>query len=140
MNEPQSITVSLEWAKKLKEAGWPQVTPQNPASLFYWAHFIGLEEPALVYASKVEMIRFDEFEILLSAPTADEILRRLPNDLTLKNEKEGAKSCPLRIGKFEKRWDVRYFLRGTNFLFLDDSLADACAEMWCYLSANKLLP
>ena len=141
---PESIVVGLEQAKKLKEAGWPQVTPQHPTSLFYWAHFIGLEEPALVYAGKVELIRFDEFNFLLSAPTAEEILRRLPDVLKVK---EGY-TAPLLVT--HRAWEERgwYVMYSTGLRYGDekgevtsaDTLANAASKMWCYLKEQNLLP
>lgn len=113
-----SITVSLEWAKKMKEAGW------NEKTVFAFDH------------------RFDYYELddfygfgAIFAPTAEEILRRLPNNF------EG---IPLRI-QYEKDGSIlvgyAYSKDGTQPMYRGDrdSLANAAAAMWCYLKENNLL-
>lgn len=120
-----TITVSLEWAKKLKEAGWPQ------DSFLYWFHLEGLNS---LTSEKIEASAIE----YIAAPTAEEILRRLPR-VSLSGDE-----CYLQAERIIKEtWNVEY--EGTDGIsrsegFADESLANAAAAMWCYLSDNNLLP
>ncbi len=127
---PESITVSLEWAKKLKEAGWPQ----DEQTVNHWRR-------------KGEIYSVGGFTTwCLAAPTAEEILRRLPDYIGTEYVLVTVRDHP------ENKWSVNYIRiseKGVNYHpdhefrarpCDGDSLANAAAAMWCYLAENKLLP
>lgn len=72
----QPITVSLEWAKELRKAGWPQ-----HGQFFYWWH---LRETGHFDEKKQwKIVTKDDFAVTLdneryAAPTASEIIRKIP--------------------------------------------------------------
>lgn len=118
-NGPESIVVSLEWAKKLKEAGWPQDHGEN---VMYWRK------------------KRDDFVLggwcvyALAAPTAEEILRRLPDTL------ENRLHEPLQIFRMMPNsvgWRMMY---GLSHSADGDTLANAAAKMFVFLAKQKLLP
>ena len=129
------ITVSLEWAKKLKEAGWLQ-----DGALFCWWLRIGHTEYEL---SPAIFLKNGEF----AAPTAEEILRRLPE--AIKYPVRNAIEYELFIRPFddsdERHWEVIYAkdidnVDNTPLHETTGTLANAAAAMYCYLADNKLLP
>ena len=62
MTTPASFTVSLDWAKKLKDAGWPQ-----DDALFWWHHwFDGEDRKTELQPSGVSLTTF------AAAPTAED--------------------------------------------------------------------
>lgn len=138
-HDSEQITVSLEWAKKLKEAGWPQ-----NSSLFWWAEFYNkssttpdelfqqlVDDDEWDFGSINVMHGFRESGYLkqlkrLSVPTAEEILQRLPmNDVTLTGD--GRIFCCTYDKGFTSNDEV------------GDNLANAAAAMFCYLAERKLL-
>ena len=137
MSTPSTITVSLEWAKKLKEAGWPQSEP-----LHYWHRNVG---QWYVYAKDFSehdfnMVDGANFPADVAAPTAEEILRRLPYEIMDEGEAFELVIAPRRHGG----WNVFYtHENGENrcaALEKEDSLANAAAAMWVYLKEHDLLP
>lgn len=101
---PESITVSLEWATKLKEAGWDDVCYFRQEE-----H----EGPGLEF------------------PTAEEILRRLPDS--------PRPHSPMHIFRMiDGTWQIVY--DNTEDFVIADTLANAAAQMWIYLKTNHLLP
>ena len=125
MMRPDSICVSLEWAKKLNWEG----------SLFafffydgYWDH-----GPSRAFDKK-------DVDELVYSPTAEEILRELPLDV-------GKYELQIyRCGK--DGWAVAYYDGNHEPLYdaadcqndyPNDSLANAAASMWEYLKENDLL-
>lgn len=112
------ITVSLEMAKKLKEAGWIWDDAQ-----FFWS--------TKTLESKVwECPHRSQYSLIsnqtdIAAPTAEEILRELPiGSLAQMEEKE------------RKRWTVSSpNIHGLPF----PSLADSAASHWIHLKENNLL-
>lgn len=135
MMTPESITVSLEWAQRLKEAGWVQDV------CFYWIKHASSPKPFVVYLPNLQQRDPDTLEIWFHAPTAEEILRRLPKSLATKDRTIHRLSINCNGGK---RWRIFY---GTDVLFdspvavdANESLANAAAQMWIYLKTNHLLP
>lgn len=131
----ESITVSLEMAKRLKEAGWEQLS-----SVFCWseiisgAEVIGKEDVKLW----LEQYGRGDEDIFSDAPTAEEILRRLPHMEPGKCEGiADLEMTPIH----PDRWRVAYNESGVGYhiKFEEDTLANAAAQMWIYLSDNKLL-
>lgn len=142
--KPELIVTSLEWSKKLKEAGWPT----NYEAAFFWA--IHSDKANVIPASFLPMSATSDGEYI-AAPTSEEILRRLPERVHTKST--GGESVDyLRIMKTPEGdlWRVFYKndhrhgsasrrRKKTRFSFESTSLANASAEMWCYLSENNLL-
>ena len=130
------ITVSLEWAKKLKEAGWLQ-----DGALFCWWLRIGHTEYEL---SPAIFLKNGEF----AAPTAEEILRRLPVYFTKGNEKRVMRIMKHEDGRYSVFYESYAIKTGMGELpYYDipeikkhDTLANASASMYCYLAENNLLP
>ena len=76
--KPESIVVSLEMAKKLRKAGFPQANHQ-----FYWIHNEHTE--TCVHHTEEDSggriasrLVVDDPEILYAAPTASELIRKIP--------------------------------------------------------------
>lgn len=111
-NNPESITVSLEWAKKMKELGWPQ----NKSYFNY-------HESSLAVFN-VQKTGKGMYEIFngIDAPTAEEIFRELPNE---RSPNEGS---PREIAL--QAWSCGDL----------ESLSDAAAVVWCFLAENNLFP
>lgn len=132
---PSAITVSLEWAKKLKEAGWEQgITIGNwrPST----NDFYRKQQQYEIHFTSGSYRNEKSFD----APTAEEILRRLPKSVATKNRKVHRLSINCNGGK---RWQIMYgddIFESPVIVDPDDSLANASASMYCYLAENKLLP
>ena len=169
MGSPQQIVVSLEIAKRLAKAGWPQ-----DEATFFWAlpkmkhyhkeqpdwelvydghcekaltnnaGYTRENEPLSYYISDIEggneySNDQDVLEVI-AAPTAEEILRKLPTSI-------------LNLGAIEKifllidrnqvnEWEVIYanLLKSEmHYQKNDASLANAAASMACYLVEQGLL-
>lgn len=148
MSKPESIAVSLEMAKKLKAAGWPQED-----SVFHWQwHEDDGEWPSFsapsewsCYQMEASLDDYDDGDCF-AAPSAEEILRRLPEKFT-----HGEPYCLYAAITFRGHtlgngWYVGYrnFAEGKAHPEIDgqdaDTLANAMAKMYCYLADNKLLP
>ena len=134
--ETPAITVSLEWAKKLKEAGWEK--PCMFALVSWEAKTLG---------AKVELRSelSGRFKILVEDPTAEEVLIELPPVIEKKTA-GGIAMDNLRICQCEEGWHV-YYKNGsrnskrhkTRISIKLDTLANASAKMWIYLKENNLL-
>src|SRR3990167_5893854 len=80
---PSSIVVSLEMAKKLKKAGWPQ-----DKFLFVWNGAYHPDKSEHVNWLSRKKVGKDWAEAeTFTAPTAEEILRRLPEESQAAMEK-----------------------------------------------------
>lgn len=126
--------VSLELAKQLKKAGYPITTQFHYR---YPVDDLGKKsgEVFIEYNNPDNPSCFDagHDHEPVPAPTADEILDRLP--------KERYYTC---VKTNTDRWRVAEF--GENGLaeegktsFIAESIADAAAKMWLYLKENDLL-
>lgn len=112
-------TCSLETAKKLKEAGFPQSSGK-----IYW-HWVKFDDEKHVIlwpnASEPDVV-------FAAAPTSDEILEELPF---------GAGWNKLRIVRLANgAYTVSY---GLPPEFVNESLSEALAQMWLYLKQQGLL-
>ncbi len=157
--KPESITVSLEMAKKLQESGWMA----NP-TIFSWGKTMEGEWTILKPGTEWFLTGFEhycegimegkpiELKDHLAAPTAEEILRELPPH-RIDAKKNGdvvgydlyCKQC-FGVDAMEGRWKVWYFrfrdgceLAPLGMPQYADTLANAAAEMWIYLKENNLL-
>lgn len=129
---PENIVVSLELAKRLRDAGWSQ--EKNISSFYYsgegWLMVCTIHvegETVLIPVTGAELTFHSPW---LSAPTAEEILRELP-DYQVMSE-EGVVSIIQLSDIYNKR--------KTKFsIFKGETLASAAAQMWIYLKTNNLL-
>lgn len=151
---PESIVVSLEWAKKLKKAGFPD------ESIFIWHYCERMATDTKYgdYRNDHDEWKFRIRSTILpenlegrtrAAPTAEEILRRLPERikpmaLTEMDERRMKDPPDLRfsINKTKVGWEIRYW---SPYLETDehqesDTLADAAAAMFVFLAESGLLP
>jgi hypothetical protein len=129
MTTPETITVSLDWAKKLKEAGWPQVE-----SFFEWRTPIRQKTRLHVRTER-------DIGMGIAAPTAEEILAKLPVFV-----RKGNRSYRLELAKYlNPAFRVNYQKEGANNSLTGadityKSLANAAAKVYCHLAEQKLLP
>lgn len=155
--DAESIVVSLEMAKKLKEAGWPQ----TDETLFIWQENVScplyshpIKDKPQVYGSRWTYLEPDCGCQKYAAPTAEEILRELPRTFTFNKESVWLECCPMCNEEhpgweINNNWLVRYAkvqtLDGENHRRLayetcEDTLANAAAAMWVFLKEHSLLP
>ena len=145
MNTPESITVDLEHAKMLKEAGWTQ-----DEALLWWASKMHPDpyDESIVWelsndSNPIGVHDWCKQAGTFAAPTAQEILRRLPTGMS---SQRGDYLLTCDIGGL-RIWNVTYldedgrcfFHEDEEVLTEDPSLANAASEMWCYLKKNNLL-
>lgn len=149
-NSPESIVVSLEWSKKLKEAGYRQ-----RARFLFWIKYC--DNPK-VSPDKIEYFEWGSNrrgEVGLemngtthldfyAAPTAEEILRELPDTISIGNKGYSLSIDAICCGENEKtwtEWEVCYQNDDEMPIsFIDVSIANAAACMYCHLAENNLLP
>ena len=149
MNSPESIVVSLEWAKKLKKAGWPQ----DDGCFWYREimhtgakrmHRTLIDREAREHCQTNPLpnptaIKSEEW---FDATTAEEILWRLPeylNQRDIKGELHFYK-WPDGFSCGYSRWDSLPNGYAWAHMMKADTLANAAAAMWCHLKENNLLP
>jgi len=126
----ESIVVSLELAKELKEAGWPQ---NESVFCVDTKGGLGVVLRDATQMGESQVIWNERF---IAAPTAEEFLRNLPDKIA-DDVMTGTKSL-LQIQAREKR-------KGWHIFYFDDSgamgstLANAAAIMWLHLKCNNLL-
>lgn len=142
MNNPESIVVSLEMAKRLKEAGFPQ-----DEEMEFWWMFEEAEDPDDQWACLgQDSDYFFNRKTDFAAPTAEEILRRLPAEFKEEPKWKDGIGETWKLGMYKLResfWWVGYgypdMLR-TKHTETAKTLANAAAAMYCYLAENSLLP
>src|SRR3990167_7494948 len=88
MTDPESITVDLAHAKELKAHGWPQEDV-----LYFWIQngkgFDDWSESIMENAEAVHRLAGKgtwAWSKVVAAPTAEEILRRLPDSIQIARE------------------------------------------------------
>ncbi len=120
-NNPQPITVSLEKAKELREAGW--IIP----TYFTW------NTTTNSLCGGVSDMGY------LWMPTAEEILRELP-DHFVTNRTKRRLTIDLSDNRIEEeQWAIFYGSHGELYELYGFNLANAAASMWIYLKNNNLL-
>jgi len=155
---PESITVSLDLAKQLRDAGYPQgfsgvfapqtveridqILPANQldGSYFYWMD-VRSDYTKGEPSPQVESI-YCNYPMIAAAPTAEEILRKLPEVLYLGEERV---AVYLNALPDDNKWIVSYSEERNcdvpDFWKRDkESLANAAAAMYLYLFSHNLLP
>lgn len=144
----ESIVVSLDMAKLLSAEGWPQ------KDVFEW-YYQGIGEDRIRTTPDIGQLQTSEFHLSCSAPTAEEIIVKLPSYIEFpdtkvwsprgrESERNKDEDFWLTIRRDESIYHkmvVTYSNEKLDapFWFFDVSLANAAAEMWCYLSENNLL-
>lgn len=141
---PESIVVSLEWAKKLKEAGW------SGNSHWLWAyHCFDLpadsefQKPFL--CGREHEDHYHQYKFYL-APTWSDIWFSLPSDLLM-----NARVVDIALdAEFLDQWNPAIFKmekyaefqsrRAEKWEPKQKTPHDDVAAMYCYLAENKLLP
>lgn len=136
--EIEHHVVSLELAKKLKAAWYPQ------ESLFYWR--ILEEKSDLFFCGFTDIKKWKE-EMngnLLAAPLASELGEQLPAGLHVvpKKVEDWNDWANLMIARFEDRWTPTYDSIATG-IYLEvegeKTLPNALATMWLYLKERGVL-
>jgi len=140
----ENICVSLELAKKLKEAGYPQ------DSLFWWNFYSpGAMDEEFVRVAygryRLENIGQDSEESI-SAPTAAEIGEVLPDQIEENGNFYDQDIQKLSGFKGKTQWGIRYYTdypsRLENDFFAKTvgcSMSEAFAKMWLILKEKKCL-
>ena len=131
----ESIIIGFEGAEKLKNSGFPQYD-----TLYSWERENGNVRP--VESSDVTMTAISSRDYF-AAPTAQEIIELLPNVIHIEGE-----PYALYIAKVSTHYNV-YYYAGNEMLeergfpiagLMEQTLADALAEMYCLLAEKGLLP
>lgn len=120
--KPEEIVTSLDWSKKLEEAGWPQ-----DQSIFWWKYEV-------TFSGNFWMVgqRPHKDAEKFAAPTAEEILRRLPKEeLTIRHRNS---LWMIDFLRFDENGNKTH-----SYIFEGDTLANAAAACYCYLAEQKLL-
>lgn len=140
---PESIVVGLEQAKALKEAGWPlreNLFAYAVEDKFFKKRSIFLQWNGETYLPWYGESRPDGTYTLFAAPTAEEILRRLPGQWPTSTSMFER----LRMEETNRGFVIGYSSQQHIFKnddwFEADTLANAAAAMWLYLKEQNLLP
>lgn len=135
MVNAESITVSLEMAKKLKEAGWEQKDCSH-----YWTDKEICVSEFQANVSDTKLIGLAE----TAAPTAEEVLRELEPSIEVGGERLYLLISDDRDWIGDESWDICYskdrLLGGDVWVRHKQGFAGACAKMWIHLKENNLLP
>lgn len=137
MTTHESLVVTLDLARKLKEAGWPQTE-----SFFRWFHrdyLAGDGERTVKDYVWVESRSYPNDELIAAAPTAEEILRRLPQSIEIGRRSGRLEMAPM----WDKGYRVCYVSDtwlATSPVQYEVTLTNALASMWLYLKEHDLLP
>ena len=151
------ITVSLEWAKKLRDAGFSQgfsgvFAPSSVETLeqimptkmndiyFYWMD-VRKDYTKGEPCPQVESV-YCNYLMIAAAPTCEEILRDLPSWLIQQGRSSFLRIVPEQDGHGIDGWKLIYEPSDDPEKAIwqdEDTLANAAAAMWIYLKENKLL-
>lgn len=115
----KTLCISLETAKRLKAAGW-----KKPTAFVYFDSMLHSKcEQWNLLPSDTDKFRGDTQEDCY-APTAEEVLRELPEAINGK--------C-LLIRRFNNTWRVSYGLgECAETEWGEESLSEAAAQMWLW--------
>ena len=132
------ITVSLATAEKMRDAGW------EGRNIFCWFEpnvtTCGIKGLPIVGISP----KVPKCDMIAYAPTASEILDRLPNNIDVDDKIACLEILSDRDFPTDEEWIVCYSF-GKNcdnkhWVKSKDGLANAVAKMWLHLKENNLLP
>lgn len=129
--KPEEIVTSLDWSKKLEKAGWHNET------FLSWLQ----EKDGSWYLDNTGGYVFGrDSEPWYFAPTAEEVLRRLPKILEGKDKW----NLKLTVTPYADRWSIDFLRHDGRHDPLsrsttEDTLANAAAAMFCCLAEQKLL-
>lgn len=130
------ITTSLELSKRLKEAGYPQGKTD-----FYYVMQRGDWDLYTDYNCDQCWSR-SSFRTKVDAPTAEEILEKLPNELEssgdyffLNCHKDGQ----WLVSYYSMLQNYTCYINGRRVEVNNESLVDACALMYLHLKEHNLL-
>lgn len=119
-------TVNLQLSKQLKEAGYPQI------SAFDW---VEIDDNEYLLMGRKNIQKIDEG--CISAPTADEILDRLPRKI---EKSKNAFWLQVETMANGKDWACQYRNYNMCLVFFEEmSIANAAALMWLYLKKEGLV-
>lgn len=134
MTNLQNHVVSLDLAKQLKEAGYPQ-----EGTLFYWAKNPVTQKYDVIYYENRNQLKADFVDDrydLTAAPLASELGEQLPRVLEIDGEKRwltvSVHDDPINL------WCV-FYNNASGIKFYEATEADARAKMWLYLKEEGLL-
>ena len=148
MSNPEQIVVSLEMAKRLKEAGWEQ-----EGTFFHWicGSNAWREVQNIEVWEKIEGEWGTGREVKdlehYSAPTAEEIILTLPKGWKFREQsqeeyisKNGDPYVKNGIIAVYYSWESQQKFPHEISCGEGNSLADSAAEMWLFLKKENLLP
>lgn len=129
MITPQSIIVSLEYAKLLKSAEWPQ-----ESTCFVWWSY-NQETDWIVFERGTRNV---DPSFCVAAPTCEDILRILPKTI----EQFQGTTGRLYVNPYTNMYEIGYSPTWDNQMLVktERTLADAAASMWIHLKKNNLFP
>ncbi len=126
--------VNLGLAKQLKEIGYPQETGKIG---FYWSIPEDKEEHAFVKYARIPDENNELYKASgnksFAAPSADEIIDRLPLDVSFNKFEEGL---------YMVRWLEKVSMDNPMAKYhreIEGNLAEAAGRMWLYLKKEKLI-
>lgn len=126
-------TVSLQLAKDLKEAGFPQEWKKQ---CFYWTIPEFNEKEAFCRYSFFPNTESEDIKILgefYVSPTAEEILEKIP--LLIHKHTWKLDEVYIRL-KAPKGYKMSF----DGYEIWEENLAECAGKMWLYLKKNNLLP
>lgn len=115
------MSITLETAKKLKAAGFPQDTIRGYFPDGHWYY-----------------VTANDTNMECSAPDTDEFLAQLPKTISLEQSLELISiTRHLEGDGFSESWEVGY--THSNYLTENESLPEALAEMWILLKEKGII-
>ena len=142
-------TVSLETAKQLKEAGYPQ--GYEYALLNYYKNDAGEEITSRGYTDMELFLGGSNWEKICAAPTAEDILDQLPVVIDTKDPRGAFELVITKHHQKQNQYGVLYTKPFLGNLHTDDqhftleerqyneSLAESAAKMYLYLKKEELI-
>ncbi len=143
MTTPEAITVDLKHAKALKRVGWPQ----ERVGFCHLVDQTGIKADPYWWGVEGDYWHEEDFIEWFAAPTAEEILRKLPKTLSgsvfwpgdpglaYLNIKAWTDSFTILYRTATNEFPTHRSLSGISA----DTLANAAAACYCYLADHKLL-
>ena len=136
-----NLTVSLETAQELKEAGFPQ----DSTFAYYSNAYYSKKENAVTILRFSEgkehllLINSGEWDFVCVAPTAEEILEKLPTAIYIKKRIHKWEYW-INVERLSHGWIIRY-CRGkeTLCIVVAPVFTEALGEMYLYLKKEGLI-